>query len=491
MATTPINAVTVSNSKENIKFILNNPGSDETTGTQIGDLKKEYNRFAGGEINPPTTWAEVKEIVRSGKAPIYFSIGDQFSVTKNIYNLTIEKVTNSKFTNAIITNYINCITAINETSELIPKYLEYNSDSSWIIYVEDSNTGNIISPGTTSLDHFGITIVGTPSVGDKIIIHDTQELLFDIIGFNHEDMGSSATSFAQYTMTLQLHDVYTEMPFDMQEATWYLDPTVYPDGLASGTYQYNNDGATYVFTTTKAVPSGGQLQLINGNICTYNSATSDEPIECVSMATGTAENSLPDIITDVMTHRTNITNNLHKTLHGSSNYSESIVRQYINSSDQGNWWVPKNNFDRTPEYSIINIPGFLYGIDSEFLNIVRTVDKNTYNDYVEIDTTSDKFFLLSAREIYAADKTTESYPYQYYGDPDRNTTYSYPYNAANSNRAKYLITDTVRTSTKNAKWWLRSSDPSTHYQTKCVWSKGIVRATSPKFIYGVCPACVI
>ena len=117
----PINAATVNNSKENIKYVLNKPNTTDTTGTRVGDLEKEINDFIN--ITAPTTWKEVQDIVRAGKAPIYFNIGDQFVVNKKILKIDTELQNNSTIT-ATITEYITLETRYNDelTSGLAISY---------------------------------------------------------------------------------------------------------------------------------------------------------------------------------------------------------------------------------------------------------------------------------------------------------------------------------------------------------------------------------
>ena len=106
----PVNAVTVSNNKENIKYVLNKPDTANTTGTRVGDLEKEINDFIN--ITAPTTQKEVQDIVRAGKAPLYFNVGDQFvvnkskliTITTNNNNTITLKVDNSSYIDACLNN---------------------------------------------------------------------------------------------------------------------------------------------------------------------------------------------------------------------------------------------------------------------------------------------------------------------------------------------------------------------------------------------------
>lgn len=73
--------------------------------------------------------------------------------------------------------------------------------------------------------------------------------------------------------------------------------------------------------------------------------------------------------------------------YGSNDYLNSSVRQWINSADySGDWWELKTEYD-TPIGSKDFLDGFVYGMDTGFLDIL------------ECDENGDKFFLLSEDEI--------------------------------------------------------------------------------------------
>lgn len=506
MATTPINAVTINNSKENIQYILNNPNSDNTSGTQIGDLKQKYDRFTSGEITPPVTWADVQSIVRSGKAPIYFNIGDQFIVNKAVNN-NDRKITikSSTITEAEITDYasfnihfspgIDGGTASGVDLKKDECQFYYSENSGWY-YI--SNNDSFIIENDDQLGYYGIEILGTPSAGDILFVSEhtdkIEELIFDIIGFDHEQPENSGY---EHSMTLQLHDIYKIMPYDSKEATWYIDSSVYPNGLSAGTYQYMHNSTSKIFTITKSVPVGGQIKYNNTKITTYASPTNIDIIEEVTTTNGTADNSLPNITTDSVT---NITNSINRSLYGSNNYIESAIRQYINSEDVGDWWVPKNNFDRPPidNYGVDlrKMPGFLNGMEQEFLNIIGNVKKPIYlnkfimsNNEEPITESVEKFFLLSAPEIYgkpSEDNIYDGYPYQYYADPERTLNRDY-HDTGDNNRKKQLINGNV------SRWWLRSSYASNSYSARSVLNTGLIRYTTvwAATANGIAPACAI
>ena len=73
--------------------------------------------------------------------------------------------------------------------------------------------------------------------------------------------------------------------------------------------------------------------------------------------------------------------------YGSNDYLNSSIRQWINSAGySGDWWEPKTEYD-TPIGSKEFLDGFVYGMDTGFLDIL------------ECDENGDKFFLPSEEEI--------------------------------------------------------------------------------------------
>lgn len=73
--------------------------------------------------------------------------------------------------------------------------------------------------------------------------------------------------------------------------------------------------------------------------------------------------------------------------YGSNDYLNSSVRQWIDSADySGDWWEPKTEYD-TPIGSKDFLDGFVYEMDTDFLDIL------------ECDENGDNFFLPSEDEI--------------------------------------------------------------------------------------------
>ena len=277
------------------------------------------------------------------------------------------------------------------------------------------------------------------AVGDQLTCQrGSTTLVWDIIGF---DIDTPADKQFTHSMTLQLHEVFDFVQFNAPAAMYYAE-----EELAAGIYHVTpkngwsggmGNGKTYQFTLTKAVPKGGQI-VWNGawdqdplkyDIKTYASPTSTTVIETVKPTEGTGGTELTTL------------NSGQRMCYGSNNYKESAVREWLNSDKvAGSVWTPATNYDRPPSW-VSNKAGFMNGMDADFLAVIGKTTKvtcrNNVTDGGGSDTTKDKFFLLSRRELFMGDEVSsvkEGEPYPYYSNY---SDYTSPNTGADSNRVKY------------------------------------------------------
>ena len=402
-----IKTISITNTKENVLYFLNNPNSKQATGSRIGDLEKKVEDFICTKY-VPRTWKEVQDIVRSGEAQKILQIGEQFVVNKTKEDGTIEK------------------------------------------------------------------------------------LVFDIIGFDHDI--PTDTNY-KHSMTLQLHECYEEMAFDGKEATWYVDPETYPEGLPPNTYQFTFSNKKFIFTTTKTVPPKGQLMFdfnvrAGGKITIYENPITTEEFEVCAVTYGEADNILPTISN---TPESNMVNTTLNARFGSNTWSTSATRQWLNSSEK-EWYHPLNNFDRTcisdDGVNTTDFSGFLYGIEPEFLEVLGEVNKTT-TVWRTVSATpvnsTEKIFLLSVPEIFGTpynDTYTDGTVYEYYDA--KHSSRPEPSNSSVLQRVK------VNKKGETCNYWLRTAMPTIAYRTYTVTQEGAL--TYLKTItktFGVAPACVI
>lgn len=343
-------------------------------------------------------------------------------------------------------------------------------------------------------------------IGDKFTVEKTvdgvtTEFEFEIIGFDHD---TPTDSNYTHSMTLQMVDVFkTMIAFNNGGAAWYIDEETYPNGLVAGTYcfalpaDYEPDyggGKTFNFTLTEDVPVGGQVhlkwgyktQLSDSTISTYISAESSDVLETVSVSEGEAGEAMPDITQVTVTSNTNC---IQRVRYGSNNWRNSSVRQWLNSdADANSWWKPQTVFDRPPEKNELSLPGFLNGMDSDFLDVVGEVTKTTLMSKPDggiLDTNTERFFLLSRPEVYGGKGAyNDGTVYERYGKGYSDL--SAAGTAADTNRIKYRKIDTT------AKfWWLRTASYTIGNGVALVYNTGAVYDTSAAHTQAIAAACVI
>lgn len=430
-----------------------------------------------------SSFKDVQAIVRAGLAPHFFHIGDQIIAEKE--SAITATVGNTEGETA-------GISAATVTADTFISAIGYVHAADYeFIYdgAEWHYNGEAVQLAT-----YGIAITGTPIHGDAVIVHETAtKLTWDIIGIDVET--PTDTQFT-HSMTLQLHDCYTELQFDAREALFAFD-----EGLAAGTYHftlatqpwYAQDVRRPIeFTITNNIPAGGQIvvnnaynaSMVGATLSVYASPNAATALETVTMTEGDGGS----LIGDVDSAPNGSANSIQRALTGSNNWGESSIRQYLNSTGAaGQYGKPKTKFDRAPAY-FANTPGFLNNVDPEFVNVFGMVEKitalNTVTDGGGKETKSEKVFLLSRSEVYAGNEVTdgEGAPYPYYANySDLNA----PGTGADKNRIKY------RNGVAKY-WWLRSPHASTASYVRNVNPSGTLGSnTIATLSYGVAPACVI
>ncbi len=329
------------------------------------------------------------------------------------------------------------------------------------------------------------------AIGDQFVsTKGDEQLVWDIIGFDHD---VPADSQFKHSMTIQLHDCYTSFAFDEREALYYA-----ADGLPAGTYNFHietqpwyaaDNNKDFQFTLTKAVPAGGQIvldmtynaALAGRSVKTYASATSTEVIETATITEGSGGTALGN--TDGKVEHVN---HIHRAIFGSSCWSHSAARQWLNSNTGANaWWKPQNEFDRPSRNA--STAGFLTDMDSEFLAVIGEVNKRTAINTVTVgggyEDTKELMFFLSCSELYGdpGNSVNEGAPYPYYANY---SDLSAPDVVADSNRIKYRAGSAQY-------WWLRSCFAGSASSVYYVGPTGLVSYVGACDGIGFAPACNI
>ena len=429
-----------------------------------------------------TSWADIQKIVREGFAKKAFNIGDQFTCMRGTDELVWDLIgidqdvpTTSTATisgtgiTAVDVDYITFLGKTEEAGEFVFEYRQRHEHSLTYVWFNGNTEVNLAD--------YGIITTGTAAEGDTIKIS------------------------IPHSVTLQLHNLWgTLLACDSPEAAFYIDEDIYPNGLVAGTYNFTWNYATgsmvngtYQFTLTEDVPVGGQIvidtnasstALTSCKIRTYATLGSTTTIESdIVIASGSEGTSLGTITSTGVTSSINCAQRI---MSGSNNWKLSGIRQWLNTDSAANaWWEAKNVFDRPTN---ADKAGFLRNMDAAFLDIIGEVTKTTQksvSDGYGLETTTEKFFLLSRPEVYAGTERSQDgadgVPYSYYKDY---SDLSEAGSGADSNRIKYRGSSAHH-------WWLRTPYSGNGATVHFVIPSGALNGTGASGSYGVAPACVI
>ena len=358
-------------------------------------------------------------------------------------------------------------------------------------------------------------------IGDRIITewavdaNTTYDLPWDVVNIANvvNEKGDSVPG-----LWLQAHWALPGVQFDGNEAFYHCDET-----LPSGTYNIimgnswgSNvvSGKTYQFTLTQNVPAGGQLVFTtassttsglpdqspsNWRVRSYSTPESTSHIEMVTVSEGNEGTNLGTLSSSTKYSDTGI-NNMQRASYGYNRWSQSGMRQWLNSDASiGNWWSHQNVFDRPPD-QLTSMRGFMAGLPEAFVEIVSpvkvTTALNTVSD-TDIGTTEDtydKFFLPSLEQEYIVPQLADvEGPYWPYWkqrmdlSSPQNLYQSSSVTNANPFHIRYAIEN--HNSAQNVR--LRSARRGNAYNAWFVSSTGYVYYSNAPYANRPAPACVI
>ena len=452
----------------------------------------------------PQSYSDVQAIVRLGLAPSVFNIGDIIEVGRE----TKVQASLGEHTGITAVSVVEdtFVAAMGEAGE---KEYEFKYDGSAWIY-----EGHPII-----LSDYGLTVTGTAAEGDTIIVVETASVInmvvMDFIEGNQTSKGNIKIhdKTKQYGMILQSEKLLYNLQNDNTEAFYYNNTGA---ALPAGTYHVtlgdNYDttyggGATYQFTLTKEVPAGGQIvwpwahnqQAANAKIITYASGSDRTALESgVVVTAGTGGTDLGTVL--IAVQESAGLNSIQRMRYGSNKWSESAMRQHLNSAKvAGQVWLPKSHWDRPPSWDA-STAGFMHGLDPEFVKICADVELLTALSTAAGDTsttegsagtgyetTVDKYFLPSRPEVFGGGENASDKgdAWQYYSaNSDKSSQANN--SGADSNRIK------VNASNGNPSyWWLRTPHVGYGHNVRHVYTDGNIGYYTAVSSYGVAPACVI
>lgn len=265
-------------------------------------------------------------------------------------------------------------------------------------------------------------------IGDQLMLNyndgsQSYVLPWDIVHFGNVELQDGEIVPGMY---LQSHYAMQGVQFDASEAIY-----VATAAMAPGTYYFTigtnwgshcHAGTSYSFTTTKEIPTGGQIVVGNNNdfytwgapdvapenwrVHTFANANSITPLDTnLELTVGNTGTDLGTVASNIAYGNTN-PNNLQRAAYGYNRWSQSGIRQWLNSgAAAGEWWAAKNVFDRPPQ-QLSSTRGFMAGFDDALLSIIKpvkvTTALNTVTDSAigTSEDTYDTFFSASLEQEY-------------------------------------------------------------------------------------------
>lgn len=304
-------------------------------------------------------------------------------------------------------------------------------------------------------------------IGDRFsCMKNGKELTWIVIGF---DIDKPLQEEVKHSMTLQLDECISNIPFSMPEASAYI-----VKNMAAGDYyialtNYADTPDYCAFTLENDIPRDSLIRISEGKVYVYmkdrNSIFYTTDVTLVSKSESD------------MTGQKIVSPNyrIHSDM-GNLNYQKSDIRQWLNSS-KTDWWTPYHEYSLMPK-DYLSVAGFMAGIDEDFLDAVNPVTKTTVLPDGTTVETADKFFICNSEEVYA--EGTNHYPY--FKD---NSSLSKPGYGVDSIRIKNF-TGSPR------HWWLRNASTGDNGYLRVLTDGGVGVVNSAKVhAFGVVPTCAI
>ena len=320
-------------------------------------------------------------------------------------------------------------------------------------------------------------------------------LVMDFIENGQHSSGLKLMDGLQTGVIFQSELVLDSWQFDAKEA-FYANA----EELAAGTYNFTlteysyytaDVGKTFQFTTTQTIPANSKfvfnasydVTLTNTTITIYKE-DGVTAIETLTLTEGSGGTSLGEL-----KHSKNGNLNASQRARlGNNNWKESAIRQRLNSdSDTTGFWTAQNIWDMPSSWNS-SAKGFLNSLSDDLRNNIAKVERHTYRNTVcddgGYDTTYDKIWLPSRKEVFMPSESTsdDTEPFAFYQQGSQYTSAS---NSADPIRVKVNINGTV------TYWWLESPYVGNAYTVRIVNREGVSAGNSALITNGVAPAFVI
>ena len=365
------------------------------------------------------------------------------------------------------------------------------------------------------LSVYGVTATGTPTEGDAITVHvQANTVYFEIADFDHD---VSAERGLEHVTTMISRDVlsYGTIPFSSPQALKTIAADEFQDGIPAGSVVdivldhgcYNNttdEDGTYCFTAAAAIPVGYKIRhstigtylssgygvdhVLGGKFLIYDaSGTKVAEYEtsagagAVHLGTATAETK--SYMSGAHLNAT------RRNAYGSNRAAHSAIKKWLNSAAAGagsgevaSWWTASDEFDMPVRTTL---PGFLHGLDQDFVACLGRVRKRTLlhawdraDGGAKYEDTEELVWQPSMTELGYGnnDGVAETSP-----DADGNLKSTKPfalYDGATD-------ADRVKTQGGTARYWFhRSPSPSSAYNVRSSVQSGALNVSSAYSAYG-------
>ena len=329
-----------------------------------------------------------------------------------------------------------------------------------------------------NLADFGITVTGTPSLHDEIIVKEIADSL-EMCVADVDENGKYISFIPSRALGY--------LPFDAKEALYYCET-----GLTAGTYSFtlpSNYDVNYIegweafnFELSHDVPAGGhivlwwdyQSRISFAQIATFATPSDQIPIEYNYILEGLDGTCLGAIKARGAIEGN--VNNINRARYGSNIYKNSSMRQFINSTaKKGEWWHSTSKFDRAPYYAEY-LDGLLHGVDPELISVladqtyVTCLPRSTLAaEDPRTVTLTDKVVLPARVEVYGGEAdgdNPEGVPLPLFRE---RSTLPSPGQGVDSGRA------ILNTDGNNARVWLRSPELIVDHNTAVILGDGSIK----------------
>lgn len=444
-------------------------------------------------------FGEMRQLTRLGLLPKYVKVGDLIAVSKE---------------SGISVTVTGSVTAATVNEEAFLARVR-NTETHAYEFLYDGAAWHL-EGSTAELSDYGIQITGTPGEGDAVVVHVQAGTLYFEAADHDYDVPADADRAHSFTMISRDILSYGTIPFSSPQALKAVAADEFPSGMSAGTYNitfdhgaYNagttQDG-TYQFTTTQPVPVGGKIRhsvigvyrqdsdyskerLLTGTFTTYDASWN--VIETgLATTEGSGGTSLGTATAETKSYMTGThLNSTRRQGNGSNRAAASAMKKWLNSDAAGagsgeiaSWWSASDEFDMPVRTTL---PGFLHGMDPDFVACIGRVRKRTTlhawdrtgaTAYVD---TEEAIFQLSMAEVGLGnnDGVAECSP-KTDGTIHKSGPYALYVGATNADRIK-------RQSGTARAWFLRSPHLSNANYVRYVGTDGTLSSSYASLTIGV------